>query len=140
MSKRQRNLKHSLENEKSRVKLYKSGKHWIKSGIKEIKLMRIMGLPIFSNHTMEDSDEGKEKGNFVKRNAIKASTIAGGAFTVNMLHNHQAMAASELPVTSELSTQSQAVANQNSTELKHASNSENTAKSESVSSEKNTKF
>ena len=64
--KRQRNLKHSLENEKSRVKLYKSGKHWIKSGIKEIKLMRIIGLPIFSNHTMEDSDEGKEKGNFVK--------------------------------------------------------------------------
>ena len=29
MSKRQRNLKHSLEEEKSRVKLYKSGKHWI---------------------------------------------------------------------------------------------------------------
>jgi hypothetical protein len=47
MSKRQRNLKHSLEEEKSRVKLYKSGKHWIKSGIKEIKLMQIMGLPIF---------------------------------------------------------------------------------------------
>ena len=136
MSKRQRNLKHSLEEEKSRVKLYKSGKHWIKSGIKEIKLMQIMGLPIFSNHTSEDPDETQDKGNFVKRNAIKATTIAGGAFTVNMLHNHQAMAASELPITSELSTQSEAVANQNSTELKHASTNENPSNSESVSSEK----
>ncbi|MEJ7424619.1 lectin-like domain-containing protein, partial [Staphylococcus warneri] len=136
MSKRQRNLKHSLEEEKSRVKLYKSGKHWIKSGIKEIKLMQIMGLPIFSNHTSEGPDETQDKGNFVKRNAIKATTIAGGAFTVNMLHNHQAMAASELPITSELSTQSEAVANQNSTELKHASTNENPSNSESVSSEK----
>lgn len=67
MSKRQRNLKHSLEEEKSRVKLYKSGKHWIKSGIKEIKLMQIMGLPIFSNHTSEGPDETQDKGNFVKK-------------------------------------------------------------------------
>lgn len=88
MSKRQKHLRQSLEEEKSRVKLYKSGKHWIKSGIKEIKLMQIMGLPIFSNHTSEDPNETEDKGNFVKRNAIKATTIAGGAFTVNMLHNH----------------------------------------------------
>ena len=53
-----------------------------------------------------------------------------------MLHNHQAMAASELPIISELSTQSEAVANQNSTELKHASTNENPSNSESVSSEK----
>ncbi|WP_422636085.1 KxYKxGKxW signal peptide domain-containing protein, partial [Staphylococcus pasteuri] len=27
------------------MRLYKSGKNWVKAGIREIQLMRVMGLP-----------------------------------------------------------------------------------------------
>lgn len=39
MSKQQRNkFRQSFADEKARVRLYKSGKNWVKAGIKEIKL------------------------------------------------------------------------------------------------------
>ena len=48
MSKREREFKRSFNEEKARVKLYKSGKNWVKAGIKEIKLLGILGLPILA--------------------------------------------------------------------------------------------
>ena len=51
MSKRQKEFHDSLANEKTRVRLYKSGKNWVKSGIKEIEMFKIMGLP-FISHSM----------------------------------------------------------------------------------------
>lgn len=137
MSKKEKALNESLKQEKSRVKLYKSGKHWVRSGIKEFKLLHIMGLPLFTSRSTEEGDEGK--GNVIKRHVIKVTTLAGGALTANAFQGHEAMAASELPLTSELSTQSTAVANQNSTALSQQSNCESeTVPSESVqSSEQN---
>ncbi|MEJ7542137.1 lectin-like domain-containing protein [Staphylococcus intermedius] len=137
MSKKEKALNESLKQEKSRVKLYKSGKHWVRSGIKEFKLLHIMGLPLLTSRSIEEDDECK--GNVIKRHVIKVSTLAGGVLTANAFQGHEAMAASELPLTSKLSTQSEAVANQNSTVLSQHSNCESeTVSSESVqSSEQN---
>ncbi|SUK91975.1 LPXTG cell wall surface anchor family protein [Staphylococcus aureus] len=55
MSKRQKEFHDSLANEKTRVRLYKSGKNWVKSGIKEIEMFKIMGLP-FISHSMVSQD------------------------------------------------------------------------------------
>lgn len=54
MSKRQKAFHDSLANEKTRVRLYKSGKNWVKSGIKEIEMFKIMGLP-FISHSFSES-------------------------------------------------------------------------------------
>ena len=59
MSKREREFKRSFNEEKARVKLYKSGKNWVKAGIKEIKLLGILGLPIFSKSTEKAQEETK---------------------------------------------------------------------------------
>ena len=40
---------------------------------------------------------------------MKTTAVIGGAFTVNMLHDQQAFAASDAPLTSELNTQSETV-------------------------------
>ncbi len=48
---------------------------------------------------------------------LKTTAVIGGAFTVNMLHDQQAFAASDAPLTSELNTQSETVGNQNSTTI-----------------------
>ena len=59
-----------------------------------------------------------------------------------MLHNQQALAASELPVTSELSSQSETVGNQTSTAISKSETSESeastseTSESEASTSEK----
>ncbi len=45
---------------------------------------------------------------------LKTTAVIGGAFTINMLHDQQAFAASDAPLTSELNTQSETVGNQNS--------------------------
>lgn len=52
MSKRNKKLEQSLSEEKVRFKLYKAGKHWIKAGLKDIELLRIMGMP-FGRKTIE---------------------------------------------------------------------------------------
>lgn len=114
MTKKLREFKRSFGQEKARVKLYKSGKNWVKAGIKEIQLLRLMGLP-FLTEKVEKEDEGPQNiGGFIKRNALKTTALTGGMFTVNMLHDQHAFAASEAPVTSELTTQSQTVGDQTS--------------------------
>ena len=49
---RKEKLEQSMGEEKVRFKLYKAGKHWIKAGLKEIELLRIMGMP-FKNKSVE---------------------------------------------------------------------------------------
>ena len=61
----------------------------------------------------------KTKGHKLK-SAAKTTALVGGAFTFNMLNNHQAFAASETPITSEISSNSETVANQNSTTIKNS--------------------
>lgn len=48
MSKRQKEFYDSLVNEKIRVRFYKFGKNWVKFGIKEIEMFKIMGLLFIS--------------------------------------------------------------------------------------------
>ncbi|WP_353419494.1 KxYKxGKxW signal peptide domain-containing protein [Staphylococcus delphini] len=56
MSKREKAFKDSTREEKSRIKLYKSGKYWVKSGIKEFKLLRMIGFSLLSRHASEETD------------------------------------------------------------------------------------
>lgn len=105
MSKRNKKLEQSLREEKVRFKLYKAGKHWIKAGLKEIELLRIMGMP-FTNKTVEKEVKLEvDTTDDLKKDFIKKTAIVGGAFaTMNLIDGHQAFAASETPITSELSS------------------------------------
>lgn len=47
MTKKEKDYKKSLEQQKTRVKLYKSGKSWVKASINEIELLKTMGATIF---------------------------------------------------------------------------------------------
>lgn len=116
MTKKIKQFKDSFNEEKARVRLYKSGKNWIKAGIKEIQLLRVMGLP-FNGQKITDKEDvnANNNSNNMKKNISKASTVIGGAFTFNMLNDHQAFAASETPVTSEISSNSTTVGDQTST-------------------------
>ncbi|WP_436966769.1 KxYKxGKxW signal peptide domain-containing protein, partial [Staphylococcus xylosus] len=140
MTKREREFKRSFNEEKSRVKLYKSGKNWVKAGIKEIKLLGVLGLSIFDKSSEKTQEETKRTfGDSVKKNSLKTTGILGGAFVANMLHNQHALAASELPVTSELSSQSETVGNQTSTVVNQSETSESsTPTSDKASSEDST--
>lgn len=60
MSKRERDFKRSFGQEKARVKLYKSGKHWVKAGIKEMQLLKMLGLP-FLNKEVENINDLQDK-------------------------------------------------------------------------------
>ena len=132
MSKQQRNkFRQSFADEKARVRLYKSGKNWVKAGIKEIKLLGIMGVPFLSSSIEKQPDLSQKTDGFVKRQALKTTAVAGGIFTVNMLHDQQAFAASDAPVTSELSAHSETVGNQNSTAI--GKSETNTSASEELS-------
>lgn len=146
MSKRQKEFHDSLANEKTRVRLYKSGKNWVKSGIKEIEMFKIMGLPFISHSLVSQDNQSISKK--ITGYGLKTTAVIGGAFTVNMLHDQQAFAASDAPLTSELNTQSETVGNQNSTTIEAStsttdstsvtknSSSEQTSNSDTVSSEK----
>lgn len=132
MSKQQRNkFRQSFADEKARVRLYKSGKNWVKAGIKEIKLLGIMGVPFLSSSIEKQPDLSQKTDGFVKRQALKTTAVAGVIFTVNMLHDQQAFAASDAPVTSELSAHSETVGNQNSTAI--GKSETNTSASEELS-------
>ncbi len=62
MSKRQKAFSDSLANEKTRVRLYKSGKNWVKSGIKEIEMFeKIMGLPFISHSLVSQDNQSISK-------------------------------------------------------------------------------
>ncbi|PNZ59050.1 hypothetical protein CD110_08325, partial [Staphylococcus casei] len=135
MSKREREFKQSLNQEKARVKLYKAGKNWVKSGIKEIKLLGILGMPVFKGSEKSEIEVEHVTGDMIQRNVLKTTAIIGGAFTVNMLHDQQALADSELPITSELSSYSETVGNQNSTVVNQSESSELQSTSEKANSE-----
>ncbi|WP_188350585.1 lectin-like domain-containing protein, partial [Mammaliicoccus stepanovicii] len=117
MSKKQKKFNKAFEQEKARVKLYKSGKNWISASIKEIEILKIMGIPFLTNNINKDKNVLNTTNDIVKKNALKTSAIFGGVFTVNLLHDHHALAASETAVTSEISSQSETVGNQNSTTI-----------------------
>ena len=120
MTKKEKDYKKSLEQQKTRVKLYKSGKSWVKASINEIELLKTMGLPFLSKNEIQENVTEKTKGHKFKKSAAKTTALVGGAFTFNMLNNHQAFAASETPITSEISSNSETVANQNSTTIKNS--------------------
>ncbi|WP_039990951.1 KxYKxGKxW signal peptide domain-containing protein [Staphylococcus massiliensis] len=56
MTKKIKRFKESFKEEKARVRLYKSGKSWIKASIKEIQLLRAMGLP-FNGQKITDKED-----------------------------------------------------------------------------------
>lgn len=134
MSKKEKNFKRSFGEEKARVKLYKSGKHWVRAGIREFQLLKSLGLSFLDKDVEKIDDLPKSTQNNLKTQALKTTGIVGGAFTFAMLNDHHVFAASETPVTSEIASNSETVANQNSTTVK---NSETSA-TESTSSQSNT--
>ncbi|AMW24426.1 KxYKxGKxW signal peptide domain-containing protein [Staphylococcus haemolyticus] len=115
MSRKERNLKRSFGQEKARVKLYKSGKQWVKAGIREVQLLKVLGLPFLNKDVEQINNLDTNKDKNFKNQAMKATGLAGGAFTFAMLNDHHAYAASETPMTSEIASNSETVANQNST-------------------------
>ncbi|MEB6610607.1 KxYKxGKxW signal peptide domain-containing protein, partial [Staphylococcus borealis] len=126
MSKKERNFKRSFGEEKARVKLYKSGKQWVKAGIKEIQLLKMLGLPFLNKDVEEISNLETNHNERLKKQAMRATGLVGGAFTFTMLNDHQAYAASETPMTSEISSTSATVANQQSTAITKSETSEST--------------
>ncbi|MCI2773821.1 lectin-like domain-containing protein, partial [Staphylococcus petrasii] len=117
MSKREKDFKRSFGEEKARVKLYKSGKHWVKAGIKEFQLLKMIGLPFLNKDVDNQIDNETTKSKDFKKQAMRTTGLVGGAFTFAMLNDHHAFAASETPMTSEISSNSATVANQNSTAI-----------------------
>ena len=138
MTRKLREFKRSFGQEKARVKLYKSGKNWVKAGIKEIQLLRLMGLPFLTEKVEKDVEGPQNIGGFIKRNALKTTALTGGMFTVNMLHDQNAFAASEAPVTSELTTQSQTVGDQTSVVIEQSQSSTDSQSATSTTSETST--
>ncbi|MBU7212823.1 lectin-like domain-containing protein, partial [Staphylococcus haemolyticus] len=134
MSRKERNFKRSFGQEKARVKLYKSGKQWVKAGIREVQLLKVLGLPFLNKDVEQINNLDTNKDKNFKNQAMKATGLAGGAFTFAMLNDHHAYAASETPMTSEIASNSETVANQNSTTV---TNSE-TSTTESISSQTST--
>ncbi|WP_076684528.1 lectin-like domain-containing protein, partial [Staphylococcus haemolyticus] len=134
MSRKERNFKRSFGQEKARVKLYKSGKQWVKAGIREVQLLKVLGLPFLNKDVEQINNLDTNKDKNFKNQAMKATGLVGGAFTFAMLNDHHAYAASETPMTSEISSNSETVANQNSTTV---TNSE-TSTTESISSQTST--
>lgn len=66
---KERNFKRFFGQEKARVKLYKSGKQWVKAGIREVQLLKVLGLP-FLNKDVEqinNLDTNKDKNFKTKR-------------------------------------------------------------------------
>ncbi|MBA8760727.1 glycosyltransferase [Staphylococcus schleiferi subsp. coagulans] len=122
MTRKFRGFRKSLGQEKARVKLYKSGKEWVKAGIKEIQLLKAMGLPFLSRDIVknEDGEVTTRFGEKIKKHAMQTTAIAGGMFTVNMLHDQQAFAASDAPMTSELATKSQTIGDQTSIAIENS--------------------
>ncbi|HHU6751665.1 TPA: KxYKxGKxW signal peptide domain-containing protein, partial [Staphylococcus pseudintermedius] len=116
MTKKWREFKKSLSEEKARVKLYKSGKNWVKAGIKEFQLLKTLGLSFLSHDIVKDENEEvmTRFGDKLKKHTLRTTAIAGGMLTANMLHDQHAFAASDAPITSELTTKSQTVGDQTS--------------------------
>ncbi|WP_338120824.1 KxYKxGKxW signal peptide domain-containing protein, partial [Staphylococcus pettenkoferi] len=134
MTKKIKRFKENFKEEKARVRLYKSGKNWVKAGIREIQLMKVMGLPFAGQKVAVGKDLNSQNSSF-KKNALKTSAVVGGAFTFNMLNNHEAFAASETPVTSEISSNSTTVGDQTSTKESKDSAASTESKDSAASTE-----
>ncbi|MGX0341492.1 lectin-like domain-containing protein, partial [Staphylococcus hominis] len=119
MSKREKDFKRSFGEEKARVKLYKSGKHWVKAGIREFQLLKSLGLSFLEKDVEKTSNLEKSPQHNLKKQALRSTGFIGGAFTFAMLNDQHAFAASETPMTSEIASNSETVANQNSTAIKN---------------------
>ena len=63
-------FKENFKEEKARVRLYKSGKNWVKAGIREIQLMKVMGLPFAGQKVAVGKDLNSQNSSF-KNNALK---------------------------------------------------------------------
>ncbi|MDE9896851.1 KxYKxGKxW signal peptide domain-containing protein, partial [Staphylococcus pseudintermedius] len=126
MTRKFREFKKSLSEEKARVKLYKSGKNWVKAGIKEFQLLKALGLSFLSHDIVKDEngEVTTQFGERLKKNALRTTAFAGGMFTVNMLHDQQAFAASDAPITSELATKSQTIGDQTSIVIEKSTSSD----------------
>ncbi|EMB9394991.1 KxYKxGKxW signal peptide domain-containing protein, partial [Staphylococcus pseudintermedius] len=126
MTRKFREFKKSLSEEKARVKLYKSGKNWVKAGIKEFQLLKALGLSFLSHDIVKDEngEVTTQFGEQLKKNALRTTAFAGGMFTVNMLHDQQAFAASDAPITSELATKSQTIGDQTSIVIEKSTSSD----------------
>ncbi|MDF0211892.1 KxYKxGKxW signal peptide domain-containing protein, partial [Staphylococcus pseudintermedius] len=126
MTRKFREFKKSLSEEKARVKLYKSGKNWVKAGIKEFQLLKALGLSFLSHDIVKDEngEVTTQFGERLKKNALRTTAFAGGMFTVNMLHDQQAFAASDVPITSELATKSQTIGDQTSIVIEKSTSSD----------------
>ena len=119
MTKKEKDYKKVLSN-KNTGKTVQVRKSWVKASINEIELLKTMGLPFLSKNEIQENVTEKTKGHKMKKGVAKTTALVGGAFTFNMLNNHQALAASETPITSEISSNSETVANQNSTTIKNS--------------------
>ncbi|WP_431988977.1 KxYKxGKxW signal peptide domain-containing protein [Staphylococcus epidermidis] len=71
MTKKEKDYKKSLEQQKTRVKLYKSGKSWVKASINEIELLKTMGLPFLSKNEIQENVTEKTKGHKFKKVQLK---------------------------------------------------------------------
>ncbi|MBU7227969.1 KxYKxGKxW signal peptide domain-containing protein, partial [Staphylococcus pseudintermedius] len=131
MTRKFREFKKSLSEEKARVKLYKSGKNWVKAGIKEFQLLKALGLSFLSHDIVKDEngEVTTQFGEQLKKNVLRTTAFAGGMFTVNMLHDQQAFAASDAPITSELATKSQTIGDQTSIVIEKSTSSDQSTNS-----------
>lgn len=66
MSNKNKKLNESFAKEKARVRLYKSGKNWVKAGIREIQLMRVMGLSLVSQKVSIGDEFNSQKSKLKK--------------------------------------------------------------------------
>ncbi|PNZ84013.1 KxYKxGKxW signal peptide domain-containing protein, partial [Staphylococcus microti] len=136
MTRKSREFKKSFGEEKNRVKLYKSGKNWVKAGVKEIQLLNMLGLSLLTDKVDKEQSDKVSVGGIIKENALRTTAITGGLFTVNMLHDQHVLAASEIPVTSELTANSQTIGDQTSTVIDQVQSESIVSESaESVNSE-----
>ncbi|MDE9791167.1 KxYKxGKxW signal peptide domain-containing protein, partial [Staphylococcus delphini] len=138
MTRKFREFKKSLIQETARVKLYKSGKSWVKASIREFHFLKALGLS-FLSHDIVKNEEGEVTvafGDKVKQQALRTTAIAGGMFTVNMLHDQQAFAASDAPLTSEITTKSQTVGDQTSITIEKSTSGDSQSQ-QGVESERN---
>ncbi|UXS37116.1 KxYKxGKxW signal peptide domain-containing protein [Staphylococcus delphini] len=138
MTRKFREFKKSLIQETARVKLYKSGKSWVKASIREFHFLKALGLS-FLSHGIVKNEEGEVTvafGDKVKQQALRTTAIAGGMFTVNMLHDQQAFAASDPPLTSEMTTKSQTVGDQTSITIEKSTSGDSQSQ-QGVESERN---
>ncbi|UXS36000.1 KxYKxGKxW signal peptide domain-containing protein [Staphylococcus delphini] len=79
MTRKFREFKKSLIQETARVKLYKSGKSWVKASIREFHFLKALGLSFLSHDIVKNEEGGVTVafGEKIKQHAIRTTAIAG---------------------------------------------------------------